>query len=239
MARRRFFVDSVRSGRAEIQGEDARHLTKVLRVEPWQRYEISDDTAAYLAEVALARKEQVVFAVLEKLPPEPPSPEIAVFAALIKFDAFELLIEKATELGVTSITPVAATRSERGLDLAAPKRLERWRKIALEASQQSRRDHLPRIADPLPLSACLAAASGQRLCLDEAGGQPLLRVYDPALPASLLAGPEGGWTDAERERIARAGWTPVTLGPRILRAETAVIAALAVLDAAFRLRQST
>lgn len=235
MARRRFFVDPIRSGKAEIQGDDARHLTKVLRVEAGQRYEISDDTAVYLAEVSQARKEHVVFEVLEKLPPEPPSPEIAVFASLVKFDAFELMIEKATELGATSITPVVATRTDRGLDLAAPKRAERWRRIALEASQQSRRDHLPRIEPLLPFRACLTATGGQRFCLDEAGGQPLLQAFDPAGPVTLLAGPEGGWTEGERQQIAAAGWTPVSLGPRILRAETAVIAALAVLDAAFRL----
>ena len=237
MARRRFFVASIHSGKAEIEGDDARHLTKVLRVEAGQRYEISDDTAVYLAEVAMARKEQVVFEVVEKLAPEPPSPEIAIFASLVKFDAFELMIEKATELGVTSITPVVATRTDRGLDLAAPKRRERWRKIALEASQQCRRDHLPRIEEVLPFRECLTAGAAQRFCLDEAGGKPLLEVFDAAQPLSLLTGPEGGWTEGERRQIGEAGWTPVSLGPRILRAETAVIAALAVVDAAFRLRQ--
>src|SRR5262245_1755231 len=145
--RRRFFVDEVRNGQAHVEGDAARHLTNVLRVEVGQRYEISDNRNVYLAEVTSARKVDVVFETVEKLPPEPERARITLCAALVKFDHFEWMIEKATELGVAEIVPVIATRTERGLDRAAEKRIERWRRIGMEASQQSRRAHLPEIAD--------------------------------------------------------------------------------------------
>src|SRR5262245_9683715 len=137
--RRRFFVDEVRNGHAHIEGEDARHLTRVLRVEPGQRYEISDNRNVYLAEIETARKESVVFKTIEKVAPEREAVRITLCASLIKFDHFEWMVEKATELGVAEIIPVIAARSEHGLDRAAFKRLDRWRRIALEASQQARR----------------------------------------------------------------------------------------------------
>jgi 16S rRNA (uracil1498-N3)-methyltransferase len=165
MARRRFFVEQVRNGRAEIAGEDARHLTRVLRVEAGQVYEISDNNRAWLAEVESARKEHVVFRVGEALPPERAEARIVLLAALIKFDHFEWLIEKATELGVNGIVPVRPVRSEHGLERAAQKRIERWRRIAVEASQQSRRTHLPVIELPVDLRSALATPTEFRALL--------------------------------------------------------------------------
>ena len=238
MARRRFFVSEVREGGAVMEGDDARHLTRVLRVEVGQRYELSDGTRAYLAEVAAARKEYVEFRIIEDLPPAPAVVRVSLLSSLIKFDHFELLIEKATELGVAEIVPVIATRTETGLEKAVPKRMERWERIALEASQQSRRDHLPKIWPAVPFGGALQWDKRWRYWLDEeSGGVPLLA----ALPrerkiedsVALLVGPEGGWTASEREAAARQGWTRVSLGPQILRAETASIAALAVVMAAW------
>lgn len=236
--RRRFFVDEVRHGKAQIQGEEARHLTRVLRIEAGQRYEITDNRSVYLAEIETARKENVVFRTLEKLPAGPASARFELYAALIKFDRFEWIVEKATELGVTEIVPVEAIRSERGLEKAAAKRLERWRRIALEASQQSRRTHLPEISGPISLQDAIARTGSYRYVLDEnPGAMPLFQ----ALPAertvqdtvAVLTGPEGGWTEEERACCAAAGWTPVSMGPLILRAETAVIAALALVSQAW------
>jgi 16S rRNA (uracil1498-N3)-methyltransferase len=236
--RRRFFVHEVRNGRAGIDGEEARHLTRVLRVEPGQRYEISDNRNVYLAEIETARKEQVMFRTLEKLPPELERVHITLAMALIKFDHFEWTIEKATELGVEQIVPVETLRSERGLERAAPKRLERWRRIALEASQQSRRAHLPEVAEPESLAAVLSRTADYHFVLDEQPeGAPLAAVLPPNRAVSdrvaLLVGPEGGWTEEERARFAPAGWTPASMGPLILRAETAAIAALAVTASAW------
>ena len=234
-------MDAVRNGKAQIEGEEARHLARVLRVEAGQRYEISDNRNVYLAEIDTARKENVVFRTLEKLPTSPPSARFELYAALIKFDHFEWIVEKATELGVTEIVPIEATRSERGLEKAAAKRVERWRRIALEASQQSRRAHLPEIAEPVPLAQAVMRARTYRYALDEAPGAALLLSALPAVrtaqdTVAILTGPEGGWTEEERASFTAAGWTPVSMGPLILRAETAVIAALAVISQAWLLR---
>ena len=140
--RRRFFVDEVRNGHAHIDGDAAKHLTNVLRVEVGQKYEISDNRQAWLAEVESARKSDVVFRTLEKLEPEPQRVRVTLCAALVKFDHFEWMIEKTTELGVAEIVPVIATRTERGLDKAAEKRVERWRRIGLEASQDRKSTRL-------------------------------------------------------------------------------------------------
>jgi 16S rRNA (uracil1498-N3)-methyltransferase len=237
MARRRFFVPEVHNNYAELNGDDARHLTQVLRVETGQRYEISDNASIFLAEVEAARKDRVVFHAIEKLPPEPPLVHIALYAALIKFDHLEWIIEKSTELGVERIFLVEATRSERGLERGADKRLIRWRRIALEASQQSRRAHLPIVEGPVGFPSVLAAPGQYRLFLDELrSGQPLLTAIKTPSRAdhiAVLLGPEGGWTESERESAMAAGWTSVTLGPQVLRSETAATAALGILNAMY------
>jgi len=230
--RRRFFVDQVHSGKAEIQGEEARHLTRVLRVEPGQRYEISDNQNVYLAEIETARKEHVVFRTLEKIEPPPHPADVTLCAALVKFDHFEWMIEKATELGVTEIVPVEAVRTEKGLLHAAHQRVERWRRIALEASQQSRRAILPQIQEPEKLAGVLKRNLPLKLALDEEGGAPLVSALKKSVPhGAVLVGPEGGWTEEERSEFLALGWTQISLGPLILRAETAAIAALAVIQA--------
>src|SRR5580698_472429 len=215
--RRRFFVDEVRNGRAELSGDDARHLTRVLRVEPGQRYEISDNRNVYLAEIETARKERVIFRTLEKIEAPPLPFRIVLYAALFKFDRFEWMIEKATELGVAEIVPVETIRSERGLERAAQKRVERWRRIAVEASQQSRRAFLPEVSEPEPLRDALARQATHKFALDE---NPDTRPLNGALPVArdqqdtvaMLIGPEGGWTGEERTQFTAAQWTPVSLG---------------------------
>jgi 16S rRNA (uracil1498-N3)-methyltransferase len=130
-------VDAIRGGMAELGGDDARHLTRVLRAEAGQRYEITDGQAAYLAEIAEARGERVVFRVIEPIASAAPAVEIALCAALVKFDRFEWIIEKATELGVAAILPVEAARSEKGLLEASRKRAGRWERIARETSKRA------------------------------------------------------------------------------------------------------
>lgn len=239
MARRRFFVDAIREGFAELQGEDARHLARVLRAEPGQKYEISDNHAAYLAEIVEARGECVVFRILEPLPAQPQPVDVTLVAALIKFDRFEWMIEKATELGVARILPVEAARTEKGLLAAARKRAERWTRIARESSQQSRRVHIPEILPAERLELSLSMAADYRYFLEETEAAPLLAMLPPYRASSaqvgLLIGPEGGWTDGERALAAAARWQAVSLGPTVLRAETAAIAALAVLANAWLL----
>lgn len=238
MARRRFFVPEIRRGTAELTGPDAEHLVRVLRAEPGQVYELSDNHDVYLAEIETARKSAVSFHIIEKLEAQPRTLQITLIAALIKFDRFEWLIEKATELGVFAIQPFEATRSERGLAQAAMKRLARWERIALEASQQSRRAVLPLLEAPVRFAKALEIEANVRLLLDEAADAPLIFSSLPQTRTSsdrvaCLLGPEGGWTDPEREKAVAAGWISCGLGRHILRAETAAIAALSIIQAAW------
>jgi len=232
VARRRFFVDQIRGSAAELRGDDARHLTRVLRVEPGQRFEISDNHQAYLAEIEEARGERVLFRTVEPIPYVPPPARITLGAALIKFDHFEWMIEKATELGVERILPFEAARTEKGLFDASRKRAQRWERIARESSQQSRRTRLPEILPAVRFADSVQETAGHRFFLDEADAPPLFRQIPEERQdtVALLIGPEGGWTDAERDQARAAGWTPVSLGPLVLRAETAVCAALAVVQ---------
>ena len=240
MARRRFLVEHIRDNAAELRGEDARHLARVLRAEPGQQYEISDGTGVYLAEIATVEKERVIFRVVEALDTPPAPVRLTMCPAIIKFDRFEWLVEKATELGVTAIIPVDAARSEKGLSEAARKRAVRWRRIAHESSQQARRLSPPEICGPMSLDVALAVATGLRYFLDEKPGAPSLAAAIPrhgerysSDRVLVLTGPEGGWTDAERAAATAAGWAPVSLGPLILRAETAAIAAAGILTHAW------
>jgi 16S rRNA (uracil1498-N3)-methyltransferase len=225
-------VDRVHGGIAELRGDDARHLTRVLRAEAGQQYEVSDNQTAYLAEITEARGDRVAFRMIEALEPVRVPVRIVLCAALTKFDRFEWMIEKATELGVERILPVETARSEKGLFEAARKRMERWGRVARESSQQSRRVQMPEILPAVRFERALDEAAEYRYFLEEAGAPALLAT----LPAqrtdsdrvAILAGPEGGWTDTERSAAQKAGWKAVSLGPLVLRSETACAAAIAV-----------
>jgi 16S rRNA (uracil1498-N3)-methyltransferase len=214
-----------------LRGDEARHLTRVLRVAAGQRFEISDNRHAYLAEITEARGERVIFHVVEALPAPIYPVAITLCASLIKFDRFEWIVEKATELGVDRILPVEAARTEKGLFDASLKRGERWERIARESSQQSRRVRIPTILPAVRFEKCLQESAAHRYFLDESLAPPLLREIpaERSDSAAVLIGPEGGWTDSERQLAIAAGWQPVSLGPLILRAETAASAALAIL----------
>jgi len=232
MARRRFFVEQVHSGSAEIAGENAQHLTRVLRVEAGQTFEITDNHRVWLATVETAHKNLVRFRVTDEIDAGAPLPEVTLFLALIKFERFEWAVEKAVELGVTRIVPVNAARSERGLSEGAQKRVERWRRIAHEASEQSRRLSAPEIEAPMKMTEALKHSAAHRFWCDERPGATSLGgAFHPQADDStaLIIGPEGGWTDPERTQFEIAGWRGVSLGPLVLRAETAVCAALSVI----------
>jgi 16S rRNA (uracil1498-N3)-methyltransferase len=226
-------VDAIDGGAAELRGDDARHLTRVLRAEAGRQYEISDGRQVYLAEIAEARGDRVVFRVIEPVDSPALPVRITLCAALVKFDRFEWTIEKATELGVERIVPVETARSEKGLFEASRKRRERWERIARESGQQSRRVAAPEIGEAVGFTQALAAEANYLYFLEEDVAPPMLRVLPADRAATdrvaLLTGPEGGWTDAEREAAAAAGWRAASLGPLVLRAETAAVAAMAVI----------
>lgn len=227
-------MDRIAGDRAALHGEDAHHLARVLRAEPGQRFEITDGTSLCLAEIESVAPREVVFQIVEALAADPDLPPIVILAALIKFDRFEWMIEKVTELGVKAVLPVEATRTETGLLKAAAKRVERWRKIARESSRQSRRIRVPEIRDAVRLSDALCQPFACKIALEENPGAPRLleaaRSWDRLSDLALCIGPEGGWTDPERAAMQENGWLPASLGPTVLRAETAAIAATAVVS---------
>ena len=216
-----------------MEGEAAHHLGRVLRVQIGQVYELSDGTQVRLARVESVGRDRVEFALLEELLAYQPSLDVTLLLSVVKFDAFEWAIEKATELGVTSIVPLAAARSEKALLAAAAKRSDRWKKILLEASQQSRRVRLPVLeALAKPEDAFASRKEGLRVLLSERAGAAFLRKTlegQQADKAILAIGPEGGWTDLEFDSALSHGYVEASLGKLILRTETAVLAALASL----------
>jgi 16S rRNA (uracil1498-N3)-methyltransferase len=217
-----------------MEGDAAHHLGTVLRAQPGQIYELSDGSAAWLARIESVGRNRVEFALLEQLPAPKPAADVTLLLSVVKFDAFEWAIEKATELGVTRIIPVAAVRSEKGLLAAAGKRSQRWKKILLEASQQSRRLRIPQLDElAKPTQAFASQASRFSLLLSERSDAPAIRTSlgnVKSATASLAIGPEGGWTDDELIAARAAGFREASLGQLILRTETAVIAALASLN---------
>ncbi|HZS51640.1 MAG TPA: RsmE family RNA methyltransferase [Bryobacterales bacterium] len=232
LARRRFFVERTDPGRAVVRGEQAHHLHNVLRLQPGQIFELSDTRQLYLGRVIASLPGEVTFAIEKELPAGPQPPEVTLLGAIFKFDRYEWMIEKATELGAARIIPVITSRTDPKLAAAAQKRVERWRRIAFEAAQQSRRVAPPELPQPVALDSALAAApEGRRWILEEGLEPASLSRLGPARDRAsvLLIGPEGGWTEGERKMAHQCGFLPASLGPLILRAETAAIAALALL----------
>jgi 16S rRNA (uracil1498-N3)-methyltransferase len=217
-----------------MEGEAAHHLGRVLRAQAGQFYELSDGERVWLGRIESVGRDRVQFALVEELPAVHPSVNVTLLLSVVKFDAFEWAIEKATELGVATIVPLAAERSDKALLAAAAKRAERWKKILLEASQQSRRVRVPTL-HPLTMldDAFSNDTDGARLCLSERAEAPSLKTAlssAKAQSATLAIGPEGGWTDRELEVARQNEFRQVSLGRMILRTETAVIAALASLN---------
>jgi 16S rRNA (uracil1498-N3)-methyltransferase len=236
--RRRFFVDEFENGAAVMRGEAAHHLSRVLRAERGQLYELSDGQSVWLARIDDVARDAVEFALLERIPVPITSLRITLMLAVVKFDRFEWALEKATELGVDEVIPLAADRSEKGLIAASAKRAERWKKILVESAQQSRRLAVPVLHDAAKPQDVFGAANAHvRLMLSErAGATPMRELLEPAsknvlagetLNLAIAIGPEGGWTDAEFAAALGAGFSEAALGVNILRTETAVCAALA------------
>ena len=232
--RRRFFVPKFDGQQAVMEGQAAHHLGRVLRAETGQLYELRDGTAVWLGRIQSVSRDRVEFELTERLPAHIPQLKTTLLLSVVKFDAFEWALEKATELGVVRVVPLAAARSEKALLAAAPKRAERWRKILLEASQQSRRVQWPALeALAKPESAFPSYLDGPRILLSEAADAKPLRESLAGVTAenvALAIGPEGGWTDSELAVARRAGFAEASLGRLVLRTETAVIASLAVLN---------
>ena len=217
-----------------MEGEAAHHLGRVLRAERGQLYELSDGNRVWLARVQEVKRERIGFSLIEELPVYQSAFQTTLLLSIVKFDAFEWALEKATELGVSRIVPIASQRSERALVVAAKKRADRFRKILTEASQQSRRLRVPVLDNlRLPDEAFPDDSDGVRLILSERSGASALRSILSGRTdsrAALAIGPEGGWTNRELEVARQAQFQEASLGRLILRTETAVIVALASLN---------
>jgi 16S rRNA (uracil1498-N3)-methyltransferase len=240
--RRRFFVDRFANNSATLLGDTAGHLARVLRAEPGQLYELSDGNTVWLARIEsvglLNRGEnRVEFSLVEQIASATPQLQLTLLLAIVKFDRFEWALEKATELGVTEIVPLAAERTDKALVSAAEKRHGRWERILHESAQQSRRLAPPKLAEAIrPAKAFEAHHNGLKVLLSERKEAPSLREIlqqsrtADHRAATLAIGPEGGWTDGELESARAAKFAEASLGDLILRTETAVIAALAVMQ---------
>jgi 16S rRNA (uracil1498-N3)-methyltransferase len=260
MTRRRFIADTWTPTTATLTGDQAAHLARVLRATPGQTYDIVANGFLHRAEITSVsaggngNEAEVLFTLHEELESESTLP-LHLLLAVFKFDHLEWAIEKATELGVSKITPILARRTEKHLAQSALKRAERWRRIALEASKQSRRTTIPEIADPTHLNPALTQETAPtKILLSETEQSTSLTAALENSPDdkkrsrhsrpepvegeesphfafathAIAIGPEGGWTPEEMSLFTQHHWQPVTLGPRILRAETAAIAAIAV-----------
>jgi 16S rRNA (uracil1498-N3)-methyltransferase len=238
--RRRFFVDRFDSGSASILGETAEHLGRVLRAEPGQLYELSDGRSVWLGRIETVAnpkrgESRIDFALIEPVAIRENPRSVQLFISLVKFDRFEWCLEKATELGASAITPLAAARSDKALVAAAQKRALRWKKIAVESAQQARRLRPPEIlAARVPAEAFAACSAERKILLSESRDATSIKEslagFRGASTSALAIGPEGGWTDDELLNAGTAGFTAVSLGDNILRTETAVVAAMAILQ---------
>lgn len=235
----RVYVDvPLAAGRnVELRGPAHEHVTRVLRLGAGDAVTLfNGDGSDYPSLIRELRRGAAVAEVRAVAPARAESPlAIALVQGIARAERMDLIVQKATELGVAAIQPVVTERSVVKLDAAArAKKLAHWRGIAIAACEQCGRARLPEVADPLPLAHWLArpARPGlRRVQLEPDAGAALAAAAADATSIELLVGPEGGLTETERDAARQTGYLSCRLGPRVLRSETASIAALAVLQA--------
>lgn len=229
MTRRRWIADEITGSRAALTGDHARHLAQVLRAQVGQEFDISTGSEVRRGRIAIIGPERVEFA-LGEVVAHSDHAEITVAISIFKFDRMEWAIEKCTELGVARIVPVIAARTEPRLAAAATKRAERWRRIAKQAAEQSRQISPPEISEPIKFKELSEMTGSTRIVLSETEQRLMLKDAAPPQSQSVLLafGPEGGWKEQELAALREHGWLSASLGRTVLRAETAVIAAVAV-----------
>jgi 16S rRNA (uracil1498-N3)-methyltransferase len=238
MTRRRWIAEHWDESTASIVGAQAEHMARVLRAQPGMEVDVVAGGHVFHAQVAAVAASEVRFNLVAEIEADPALP-ITLVLSIYKFDHMEWAIEKATELGVAAIAPVIARRTEKHLGIAAEKRAERWRRIAHEAAKQSRRSDVPLVEVPAPIAQRIRSITqATRIVLAEQERTTTLRAIiegavtnaQHEMPVFEIAiGPEGGWAPDEEALFDANGWRAASLGPRILRAETAAITALAVM----------
>jgi 16S rRNA (uracil1498-N3)-methyltransferase len=245
MTVRRFYAppEAFVEGFVSLSEEESRHLRDVLRLRAGEEARVFDgegkEFSCVVVEVG-GRKGAARLGVRGAVePPRPESPlGLTLAVALLKGEKFDLVVQKATELGAARVVPVETKRADVRLrdERDAGKRVERWRRLALEAAKQSGRARVPLVEEPTPFSTFVEDSTRARVLFAEGGGATLdsLDTNDES-PASVVAlvGPEGGWEPEEIELARARGWRIVTLGGRTLRAETAAITVCALLQHLF------
>jgi len=230
MTRRRWIADEVSGNRAALTGAHAEHLSRVLRAHIGQEVDIIATGTLHRGRITTIEDHRVEFELGEELTAAE-VPNLTLLMSIFKFDRMEWAIEKCTELGASRIVPVIARRTETHLASAASKRVERWRRVARQAAEQSRRPRPLEICTPAKLKEVLTLSAATRIVLNESEEAVMLKdlLASPVEGEIALAlGPEGGWTEAELQQFQSADWKSASLGNTILRAETAAVAATAV-----------
>ena len=247
MGRRRFHAPSgafnSHSQTVTLETDEARHLREVLRLKPGDEVYVFDGAGReFHCAIESSRRDSAVVKILEEVEPSRPEStlQLTLAVALLKSDKFDLVVQKATELGVVRLIPMMTKLADIKLkdESDSKKRLLRWRRIALEAAKQSGRALVPEIAAPVLFSEMIGSddLADYKVLFSERGGQSLDSLQPGAeWNGSLTAvvGSEGGWTDAELETARAAGWKVITLGGRTLRAETAAIAVATLMQHLF------
>ncbi len=230
----RFFLPGVAvSAEVTISAEDARHIARALRMRPGELIEVVLAGQAYQAELLAVSAETVTARLGRQLPDSESPLEIYLYQALPKGDKMELIVQKATELGVKEVVPLLSDRVVvKWKDSSGGQRLRRWQRIAEEAAKQSRRLVVPTIRKPMSLEQLPVRTDRLRLVAWELSAQPLADLLAERQPSAvdLVVGPEGGLSEDEVEHLGELGFHGVSLGPRILRTETAALVLLAVLQ---------
>jgi 16S rRNA (uracil1498-N3)-methyltransferase len=223
--------------RVILTGSAARHVTRVLRLRPGQALTLFNGRGGeYAATIEALHGERVAVAVGESRPIERESPLALTLAqGVSRGERMDLIVQKATELGASRIVPLLTERSVVRLSASqAARKLEHWRAIAVAACEQSGRNRLPELAQPLGLADFVGTRTADaRLLLSPGAATRIADILRPAGALTVLIGPEGGLTEAEQQAAVGADFLPVRLGPRVLRTETAAIAALALLQREF------
>ncbi len=248
MGRRRFYAPSgafnSHSQTVTLETDEARHLREVLRLKPGDEVYVFDGAGReFHCAIESSRRDTAVLRVLEEVEPARPEStlQLTLAVALLKSDKFDLVVQKATELGVVRLVPVMTKLADVKVkdESDSQKRLLRWRRIALEAAKQSGRALVPEIATPVLFPEMIASddPADYRILFSERGGLSLdslpSQLPEAECAITALVGSEGGWTDVELQEAKAAGWKLITFGGRTLRAETAAIAVTTLMQHLF------
>jgi len=238
----RFFVSrsDIRGEQVVLGGRQAHQIRNVLRIKPGERIVVLDNTGCEYEVVLTGITKNEVLGQIDfrRAALGEPGVQITLYQSLLSREKFELVLQKCTEVGVSRFAPIIAQRSiVRHVDTVTPKKLDRWKSIVTEAAEQSHRGRIPELAPPVQFEKVVSELNTFDCCLiaspheQKTTLQKALRLGNKAKPqtVALLIGPEGGFAEQEVSLAIEAGAVPVSLGPRILRTETAAIVTAALI----------